>query len=75
MEYFDRLHPWMVVRLLPTLQRITLARHRRRSDAEAQIRVLEQMSPRENFAIVFDPPTEAVESTPVCQDANPIASR
>ena len=54
MNYFDRLHPWCIVRLLPNVQRITVGRFRRRGDAEAHQSVLRQMLPQANFVIVFD---------------------
>jgi hypothetical protein len=53
-HYRDRLSPWCIIRLLPNLQRVTVGRFRRRSDAEAQIRILRLMVPTATYTIVFD---------------------
>jgi hypothetical protein len=44
--YRDKLHPWCVIRLLPNLQRITVARFRRRNDAIALVQTLQQLIPK-----------------------------
>lgn len=49
-----RLFPWTIVRQLPNLQQITVGRFRNRSDAEGHLRVLKQLMPQSQFAIVFD---------------------
>ena len=49
-----RLFPWIIVRLLPNLQRITVGRFRHRSHAEGHLRVLKQVMPMADFAIAFD---------------------
>lgn len=54
--YRDRLNPWCVVRLSEQAP-VTVARFRRRPDAEAHLRLLTQAK-RDNFAIVFRNPTE-----------------
>ena len=56
MTYFDRLHPWCIIRLLPKMQRIVVARFRHRGQAEEYLRVLQRLSPEANHIIVFDPP-------------------
>ena len=48
------LFPWTIVRLFPTLQGITVARFRKRSDAEGHLQVLRRMMPQAEFAIVFE---------------------
>jgi hypothetical protein len=55
MSYCDLLHPWYIVQLLPNAQPITVARFRRRSEAESYLRVVKQLLPESGFAIVFDP--------------------
>jgi hypothetical protein len=54
MNYQLRLHPWAIVRLLPNMQRIIVARFRRRSDAEGHLRCLRQLIPHATFALIFD---------------------
>jgi hypothetical protein len=56
MTYRTLLYPWCIVRLLPQLQRVTVARCRRRSEAENHLKVLRRLMPAGVFVIVFDPP-------------------
>jgi hypothetical protein len=53
MPYKERLNRWLVVRLLPNLQRITIAAFYKRSDAEGYLTVVRRMVPHAQFAIVF----------------------
>lgn len=54
MAYNDRLKPWAVVRLLPTLQGVTISRFKSRSDAEGHLQVFRQRVPNCRFEVVFD---------------------
>ncbi|WP_424101975.1 hypothetical protein [Moorena producens] len=54
MTYRDRLSPWVIVRLLPKMQRVVVARFRNRSDAEGHLRRLQQLMPDVKFVIIFD---------------------
>lgn len=54
MSYEQRLQPWVIVRLLPNMQRIIVQRFRRRSEAENYIKALHRIEPRSYFVIVFD---------------------
>ncbi|NEO13093.1 MAG: hypothetical protein F6J98_28335 [Moorea sp. SIO4G2] len=54
MSYSERLHPWVVIRLLPKMQRIVVARFRNRSDAEGHLWALKRLMPDAEFIIVFD---------------------
>lgn len=56
MSYKDQLSPWCIIRLLPDLQRITVARFRRRSQAEECLKTLQRMNPTCHYQIIFDPP-------------------
>jgi len=56
MTYFDRLHPWCIIRLLPNMQRTVVARFRYRGQAEEYLRILQRMSPEADHILVFDPP-------------------
>ncbi|GET38610.1 hypothetical protein [Microseira wollei] len=47
-------HPWCIVRQLPNMQRLVVARFYRRSDADGYIQVLRRLLPGVNHAIVFD---------------------
>ena len=53
--YRDQLHPWCIIRLLPKAQRITVARFRKRNDAEAHRRTLQRLIPQATFIIIFAP--------------------
>ncbi len=53
-QYRDRLQPWCIIRHLPKLQRVTVARFRARQDAEAYLKVLQSLSPNFSYSIVFD---------------------
>jgi hypothetical protein len=53
--YLERLSPWCLVRLLPKMQRLTVGRFRRWNDAHEHMRILRQLVPEANYAIVFDP--------------------
>ncbi|MEG4799987.1 hypothetical protein QUB63_07835 [Microcoleus sp. ARI1-B5] len=55
MRYEKRLKPWIVVRLLPNLQRVVVGRFRSWSDAEGHLRVLKQLLPGTRLTLVFDP--------------------
>ncbi|MEO0406771.1 MAG: hypothetical protein AAF289_05410 [Cyanobacteria bacterium P01_A01_bin.135] len=54
--YREQLHPWCIIRLLPKAQRITVARFRKRNDADAHLRTLRRLIPQATFIIIFAPP-------------------
>jgi hypothetical protein len=56
MRYRDRLQRWMVVRHLPQMQRATLARFSKESDADGYAQALRRLDPAGEFVVVFDPP-------------------
>jgi hypothetical protein len=56
MSYSDRLTPWCIVRCLPGCQTFTVQRFRKRSEAEAHLKVLGRLSPDAVYEIVFDLP-------------------
>ncbi|MBD0270157.1 MAG: hypothetical protein ICV77_17910 [Cyanobacteria bacterium Co-bin8] len=60
MTYHHRLYPWCIIRLLPNFQRITVARFRRRNDAEQHLNVLRRLIPNGSFVVMFD--AQGVES-------------
>ena len=60
MSYYEQLHPWCIVRLLPNLQRTIVSRFRRRNDAEAHLRLLKPYTPKISYQILFDPVVHSV---------------
>ncbi|MCC3589229.1 hypothetical protein QUA82_30045 [Microcoleus sp. F8-D3] len=54
MTYFEKLHPWCLIRLLPNCQRIVVARFRKRNDADEHLRVLQRLVKHRTFVIIFD---------------------
>lgn len=54
MTYFEKLHPWCIIRHLPNLQRRIVARCRRRNDAESHVQILRQLMPNISYEVVFD---------------------
>jgi hypothetical protein len=55
MTYGDRLRRWVVVRLLPNMQRVDVARFYKYSDAEGHVQILRRINPEFDYLIVFDP--------------------
>lgn len=62
--YSQLLHPWCVVQLLPHMQRRTVARFRRRNDADAHLKALRRLSPSAQYTVVFDPAPSILCITP-----------
>ncbi len=54
MTYEKRLSPWIIVRLLPNMQRVVVGRFRRRCDAEGHLQVLQRLIPDAQMIVVFD---------------------
>ncbi|GAP95737.1 hypothetical protein NIES2104_22610 [Leptolyngbya sp. NIES-2104] len=54
MPYQERLAPWIVVQLLPKMQRVVRGRYRNRSDAEGHLTVLRRQLPYYEFVMMFD---------------------
>lgn len=54
MTYFEKLHPWCLIRLLPNCQRIVVARFRKINDADEHLRVLQRLVKHRTFVIIFD---------------------
>lgn len=52
--YRARLNPWVIVRLLPNMQRTIVGRFRSRSDADGHLQCLRQLIPHASFVVVFD---------------------
>ena len=63
MTYYQQLHPWCIIHLLPKMQRQVVARFRRRNDAEAHLQALHRLEPTANYEIVFDPALEPAEAS------------
>ncbi|ACC83971.1 hypothetical protein [Nostoc punctiforme] len=54
MTYLEKLSPWCIVRLKPSMQNQIVARFRRRSDAEAHLQVLCRLIPSVSFTLIFN---------------------
>lgn len=54
MTYYNQLSPWCIIRCLPNAQTLIVARFRRRNDAEAHLRILQQITPTATYHIIFD---------------------
>jgi hypothetical protein len=66
--YRERLYPWCIIRHLPNMQRLTVARFRRRNEAEDHLRVLRRLIPNADLAVIFDSGvinTDVLSSTPL----------
>jgi hypothetical protein len=55
MPYKERLNPWLVVRLLPNMQRLTVGQFRNRSDADGHLQILGRLIPNAKFVVMFNP--------------------
>ena len=54
MTYKRCLKPWAVVRQLPTLKWVIIARYRSRSEADGHLQLLRQRVPSIQFKVVFE---------------------
>ena len=55
MPYKERLYPWVLVRLLPKMQRLTVGQFRTRSHADGHLEILRRLVPSGKFAVIFNP--------------------
>jgi hypothetical protein len=55
MPYKERLYPWVMVRLLPKMQRLTVGQFRTRSDADGHLEILHRLIPCGKFVVMFNP--------------------
>jgi hypothetical protein len=60
-------HPWCIVRQLPNMQRLVVARFHRRGDAEGYLQILRRLLPTAKQAIVFE--TTGAEKLPEARSA------
>jgi len=58
MSYYNRLHPWAVIRCLPKAQTLIVARCRKRGDAEDYLKTVQRLMPDGLFELMFDLETE-----------------
>ena len=61
MIYKNQLQPWCIIRPLPNLQRVVVARFRRCNDAEAYLQVLRRLVSGVAYQIVFDVESDDTE--------------
>jgi hypothetical protein len=60
MHYGKRLDGWAVIRLLPNMQRVVVARCRSESDADGYCQTFRRLIPNGEFIVVFDPPLDEI---------------
>ena len=56
MAYHSRLKPWVVVLLLPKMQRLDVARFHSFSDTDGHAQVLRRLQPDREYVVMFEPP-------------------
>ena len=54
MTYKNILKPWCIIRALPNMRTAIILRCRRRSDAEAYLRIFRTNNPSDRYQIMFD---------------------
>lgn len=47
-------HPWCIIQQLPNIQRLVVARFRRRNNADAYLQILRRLLPAASHVIIFD---------------------
>jgi hypothetical protein len=62
MTYQDHLHPWCIVRLLPEARSTVVARFRHRTEAEAHLKLLNQLTPSATYQVFFESITDISEN-------------
>jgi hypothetical protein len=55
MPYRERLNPWVLVRLLPNMQRAAVGQYRNRSDADGHLEIIRRLMPNAEFVVMFNP--------------------
>ena len=53
--YYQRLHPWCIIRQLPKMQRLVVSRFRQRGEAESHLKILRRLTPDSTYLLLFDP--------------------
>ena len=68
MPYKERLYPWVLVRLLPKMQRLTVGQFRNRSDADGHLEILRRLVPSGKFAVIFNRYIKPTQSYPILEN-------
>ena len=55
MPYRERLNLWVLVRLLPNMQRVIVGQYRNRSDADGHLEIIRRLMPNDKFVVMFNP--------------------
>lgn len=63
MPYRERLNLWVLVRLLPNMQRVIIGQYRNRSDADGHLEIIRRLMPNAKFVVMFNP--ELTQPQPV----------
>lgn len=72
MPYKERLNCWLLVRLLPNMQRVTVAQYRSRSDADGHLEILRRLMPNAEFVVMFNPGLPSVMFNPGLPSEHPV---
>jgi hypothetical protein len=72
MAYRDQLYPWCIVRSVSNAQTTVVARFRRRTDAEAHLRILRRTHPNFAYHILFEKVSIADISSDAAIEDNPV---
>ncbi|KAM3097143.1 hypothetical protein ACKFKG_09160 [Phormidesmis sp. 146-35] len=59
--YRERLKCWVIVRLLPRMQRVVVDRFHKRADADGHMYFLRQQIPDGTFVVMFDVQIDRVD--------------
>ncbi len=70
MTYLNQLYPWCIIKPLPNLQRLIVARFRRRNEAEAHLQVIRRLMPEITYTIIFDSMPDREENNPDREENN-----
>jgi hypothetical protein len=63
MTYREHRYPWCIVRLLPEARSTVVARFYDRVDAEAHLKLLNQLTPSATYQVFFEPMTDTSENS------------
>jgi hypothetical protein len=63
MPYRERLNLWVLVRLLPNMQRAIVGQYRNRSDADGHLEIIRRLMPNAEFEVMFNPDLPQLKQT------------
>ncbi|HEY9634438.1 MAG TPA: hypothetical protein V6D14_13570 [Coleofasciculaceae cyanobacterium] len=66
MPYRERLNSWVLVRLLPNMQQVTVGQYRNRSDADGHLEIIRRLMPNAEFVVMFNPDLPQPKQGDIC---------